>query len=118
MVSGLTSRRVFLVSHPTSFDVLLATQFRYETRLLDHPDNKPPLHKSLDHETLIDADLAMRISVDLKEFIETSNISLWVHGHFHKKQDYFCGKTRIVCNPRGHSNRTEPLFNSNYVVEI
>ena len=77
-----------------------------------------PLHQSLDHEALIDNNLPMRISVDLKEFIETSNISLWVHGHVHKKQDYFCGKTRIVCNPRGHSNRTEPLFNSNYVVEI
>ncbi|OAD20462.1 metallophosphoesterase, partial [Candidatus Thiomargarita nelsonii] len=58
-----------------------------------------PLHQSLLPE-MLDA-LAKRISVDLRDLIETSNI--WVHGHIHKKQDYFCGKTRIVCNPRGYS---------------
>jgi len=77
-----------------------------------------PLHESLDHETVIDNNLAQRISVDLKELIETSNISLWVHGHIHKKQDYFGGKTRIVCNPRGYADMIEPLFNPSLVIEI
>jgi Icc-related predicted phosphoesterase len=75
-----------------------------------------PLHQSLLPE-MLDA-LAKRISVDLQDLIKTSNISLWVHGHIHKKQDYFCGKTRIVCNPRGYSDMVEPRFNPSCIVEV
>jgi len=77
-----------------------------------------PLHESLNHETLIDSNLAQRISVNLKELIESSDILLWVHGHIHKKQDYFCGKTKIICNPRGYAHMLEPDFNPNLVIEI
>jgi predicted phosphodiesterase len=29
---------------------------------------------------------------------------LWVHGHTHDSFDYFCGHTRVICNPRGYPN--------------
>ena len=77
-----------------------------------------PLHQSLAPEVLIDDALAKRLSVDLWDFIEPSNIALWVHGHIHTKQDYFCGRTRIVCNPRGYSDKVEARFNPGYVIEI
>jgi Icc-related predicted phosphoesterase len=78
----------------------------------------PPLQQSLSPEMLMDEALANRMSVDLRDLILSSNISLWVHGHIHKKQDYICGATRIVCNPRGYADRVEPRFNNHFVVEI
>lgn len=77
-----------------------------------------PLHESLKQESLIDTKLASRLSVDLREFIENSNVSLWVHGHIHKVQDYVCGRTRIVCNPRGYADMEVPNFDPGFTVEI
>ena len=34
------------------------------------------------------------------EFFEVP--ALWIHGHTHTSFDYFHGKTRVVCNPRGY----------------
>jgi Icc-related predicted phosphoesterase len=66
----------------------------------------------------MDEALANRMSVDLRDFILSSDISLWVHGHIHKKQDYICGSTRIVCNPRGYAGRVEPRFDNKFVLEV
>lgn len=77
-----------------------------------------PLHESLDPETAADVDLANKISVDLRSLIERSDIVLWIHGHIHVKQDYICGKTRVVCNPRGYADMVEPMFDPNFMVEV
>lgn len=77
-----------------------------------------PLHQSLPPEVLIDEAAAKRLSVDLRAPIEPSNIALWVHGHLHRTQDYFCGKTRIVCNARGYSKRIAPSFNPGCMIEV
>lgn len=77
-----------------------------------------PLHQSLPPEVLIDDAAAKRLSVDLRALIEPSNIALWIHGHLHRTQDYFCGKTRIVCNARGYSKRVALRFNPSCVVEV
>ena len=39
---------------------------------------------------------------DLDELIERTQPQLWVHGHIHASSDYFVGRTRVVCNPRGY----------------
>jgi len=93
----------------------LSQPYKGKTVVITHYS---PLHQSLLPEMLIDDALVKRISVDLRDLIETSNISLWVHGHVHKKQDYFCGKTRVVCNPRGYSDMVEPRFNPSCIVEV
>lgn len=36
--------------------------------------------------------------------LEYDNVSLWCHGHVHKKLDYQVGKTRVVANPKGYGN--------------
>ena len=77
-----------------------------------------PLHQSLPREILIDDAAAQRLAVDLRELIEPSNIALWVHGHIHVRQDYYCGRTRVVCNPRGYADDVEPRFDPGYVVEV
>ena len=94
---------------------MLAQPYTGTTVVITHYS---PLHQSLAPEVLIDDTLAKRLSVDLRTLIEASNITLWVHGHIHRTRDYFCGKTRIVCNPRGYSELVEPRFDPERVIDI
>ena len=70
---------------------MLSKEYSGKTVVITHYS---PLHQSLSPEVLMDKALADRLSVDLQDLILSSNISLWVHGHIHKKQDYVYGKTR------------------------
>ena len=55
---------------------------------------------------------------DLEAFIERYGPSLWVHGHVHDSFDYWVGRTRIVCNPRGYfPDQLNPAFDPLLVVE-
>ena len=78
----------------------------------------PPLQQSLDQQTRLDATLAMRMAADLSGLIESSKIDLWVHGHIHKRQDYSCCGTRVVCNPRGYADVMEPRFDPGFALDI
>lgn len=42
---------------------------------------------------------------DLSSIIEEHRPELWLHGHTHDSFDYFVGKTRVVCNPRGYPSK-------------
>ena len=94
---------------------MLAQTYTGTTVVITHYS---PLHQSLAPEVLIDDALAKRLAVDLRTLIESSNITLWVHGHIHRTQDYFCGKTRIVCNPRGNSKQGAQRFNPECVIDV
>jgi predicted phosphodiesterase len=39
---------------------------------------------------------------------------LWVHGHTHDSRDYQRGRTRVVCNPRGHLMRDGSFENGSF----
>ena len=44
---------------------------------------------------------------------------LWIHGHTHVSQHYMCGKTRVICNPRGYVGYEEnPEFNQHFVIDV
>lgn len=48
---------------------------------------------------------------------------LWLHGHLHCSQDYrvehASGSTRVVCNPRGHAQKGEPVrFQPQLLLEL
>ena len=62
--------------------------------------------------------LSAAYASDLNSLVETSDVDLWVHGHIHKISDYYIGKTRIICNPRGYPDERQNGFNPNLVVEI
>ncbi len=52
-----------------------------------------------------------------------AHVPLWIHGHLHCRNDYLVphanGHTRVVCNPRGHSKKSEPDgFNGLFTVTI
>lgn len=50
------------------------------------------------------------------------NVDLWIHGHTHNNFDYYVGKTRVVCNPRGYPSVQggweNPQFNPNLVIDL
>lgn len=50
------------------------------------------------------ADLAWCYASDLTDLILDRGPDLWVHGHVHRAADYRVGRTRVVCNPRGHAD--------------
>ena len=57
-----------------------------------NPDSLPDPH----------AHLAWCDASDLTGLIESGAPDLWVHGHVHRHADYSVGRTRVVCNARGH----------------
>ena len=57
-----------------------------------HPDSLPRPHE----------DLGWCYASDLRDLIHACGPDLWVHGHIHRSVDYHVGRTRMVCNPRGH----------------
>jgi len=72
-----------------------------------HPDSLADRH----------AHLAWCDTSDLTVLIEQRSPDLWVHGHVHRRADYRVGRTRVVCNARGHvEERTD--FVTNLVVEV
>jgi hypothetical protein len=58
-----------------------------------HPGSLPSRH----------AHLACFDASDLTPLLPVRGPDLWVHGHVHRYVDYHVGRTRIVCNARGHA---------------
>jgi Icc-related predicted phosphoesterase len=55
----------------------------------------------------------------LDDWIRSSNVALWVHGHVHCRSDYRIRDTRVVCNPRGYYDHSlVEGFDSVKVIEI
>lgn len=54
----------------------------------------------------------------LDDKIESSGISVWVHGHTHSSSDYKIGDTRIVCNPVGYPGERNPKHDPRLVIEL
>ncbi len=56
------------------------------------------------------------------ESLMGDSVDLWVHGHTHNSFDYHVNGTRVVCNPRGYTNRfgnaENPAFDAGLVVTI
>jgi 3',5'-cyclic AMP phosphodiesterase CpdA len=72
-----------------------------------HPDSLPSRH----------AHLAWCDASDLSTLMEERGPDLWVHGHVHRSADYFLGRTRILCNLRGHADEATG-FVPDLIVEV
>ena len=55
---------------------------------------------------------------DMDEFVASSGVDLWVHGHIHAACDYMLGNTQVICNPRGYPGEPNTGFNPAQTVEI
>lgn len=54
---------------------------------------------------------------DLEPMMGSHGPDIWVHGHVHSCVDVACGRTRVICNPRGY-DRENPAFNQALVVDL
>lgn len=54
---------------------------------------------------------------DLESMMGQHGPDIWVHGHVHSCVDVACGRTRVICNPRGY-DRENPAFNPALVVRL
>jgi predicted phosphodiesterase len=54
----------------------------------------------------------------LDEFVASSGVQLWIHGHVHDSVDYRIGNTRVVANPRGYPDERNARFQPGLVVEV
>lgn len=104
----------------------IKTKQYIETVIAQTPDDMPvivcthhapsslSIHEMYKHDHLMNGGYYS----DLSEFIlDRPKIKLWTHGHMHQCFDYRVGDTRVVCNPRGY-NDENPIFDSNFIVEI
>jgi hypothetical protein len=57
-------------------------------------------------------------SSNLDEFVASSTVPLWIHGHTHHCVDYSLGGTRIVSNQRGYPDEPACGFDPSLVVEF
>ncbi|MER2251509.1 metallophosphoesterase [Methylorubrum podarium] len=71
-----------------------------------HPDSLPDPH----------ADLTWCYASDLTDLVVDRGPDLWMHGHVHHAVDYGVGRTRVICNARGHTDEATG-FLSGLVVE-
>jgi len=55
---------------------------------------------------------------DLDEFMIQTKADVWIHGHVHEYRDYYVGKTRVVCNPKGYPSEPDHGYRSKMVIEI
>lgn len=61
--------------------------------------------------------LTAAFASDLSAVIEQAKPDLWVHGHTHDSFDYWVGRTRVICNPRGYADENKE-FVPDLVVEV
>jgi len=52
------------------------------------------------------------------DFISSTKVKLWVHGHIHTAFDYNIGGTRVICNPLGYPDEPQRGFDPALIVEI
>ncbi len=62
--------------------------------------------------------LSAAFASNMVDFISSSKIKLWVHGHIHTAFDYRIGETRVICNPLGYPDEPRRGFNPALTVEI
>lgn len=62
--------------------------------------------------------LSAAYASELSELVAHSGAALWVHGHIHSSANYRIGDTRIICNPRGYPDESNPDFDPALLIDI
>ena len=55
---------------------------------------------------------------NMTDFISSTKVKLWVHGHIHTAFEYSIGDTRVICNPLGYPDEPQRGFDPALIVEI
>lgn len=76
-----------------------------------------PSYSSLGHGAEDDP-VSAAFASRLDEWIRSTNIVLWIHGHTHRCVDYSIGSTRIVSNQKGYPDEPATGFLSDWVINL
>jgi len=63
-----------------------------------------------------DRSISCAYASHLDDFILKHQPALWVHGHIHHSNDYKIGRTRILSNPQGYPQESNPDFRRDLIV--
>jgi len=64
-------------------------------------------------------DLRWCYASNLGGLIDRGQPDLWIHGHPHNRVEYRLGRTRIICNPRGHVEETSArTFDPSLTIQV
>ncbi|MGO7319380.1 metallophosphoesterase [Rhizobium ruizarguesonis] len=67
----------------------------------------------------LDDPLTPSFASNLERMIMRHQPRLWVHGHLHNSSDYYVGRTRVVCNPRGAPGEAQLFsFDPGLVIDV
>jgi Icc-related predicted phosphoesterase len=76
-----------------------------------------PSMKSISDEFRADI-LSSAFASNLEDFILKYQPDVWIHGHVHHSFDYWIGKTRVICNPKGYPDEAYNGYNPKLTIEI
>lgn len=80
-----------------------------------------PHERSIDPSHAGDGDACY--ASNLEDLILSRQPTAWIHGHTHRTCDYWIGKTRIACMPKGYGPKgtkaiENPTFKHDWVIQI
>ncbi|MBB2789236.1 UNVERIFIED_ORG: Icc-related predicted phosphoesterase [Rhizobium esperanzae] len=98
-----------------AIETCLTASSEFPTVVVTH---HAPSVLSVSHEYLNDP-LTASFASNLERLILRHQPRLWVHGHLHNPSDYYIGRTRVVCNPRGYPGEPQVRsFNTCLVIDV
>ncbi|MGO8627724.1 metallophosphoesterase [Rhizobium ruizarguesonis] len=96
-------------------ETCLEASFEFPTVVVTH---HAPSILSVSREYLHDR-LTPSFASNLEGLIMRRQPRLWVHGHLHNSSDYYIGRTRVICNPRGVAGEAQlRSFNPSLVIDV
>lgn len=116
--TGMITAQEMIARHMESrafIDAELAIPFYGKTIVLTHHAPSP---RSF-HPAYIGSPTNGAFASDLSDVIYRGEPWYWIHGHIHHCSDYFVGKTRVLCNPKGYRNERDFTgFRDGLIIEI
>lgn len=110
MTPGAT--RGFHLTSLRRLEQVLSVPFPGKTVVISH---HAPSAQSIDNASDL---ISSAYCSNLDDFILSSSIDLWIHGHTHRCVDYHIGTTRILSNQRGYPGESTGGFDPSLVVEL
>ncbi len=106
-----------VVWHKQSKDWLKEEIEKYNDETIVVVTHHAPSIQSIPEEDREDP-LSAAFASNMIDFVTSSNIKLWVHGHVHTAFDYNIGETRVVCNPLGYPDEPRRGFKPGLTIDI
>jgi hypothetical protein len=121
-LSMMASRRLHLAAESSGAIGIAVRRWRRQTEAADSGNPTVVVTHHAPHaNSLSDPKMDLRwcYASDLGDLIHQRQPDLWIHGHIHSRADYRLGKTRVICNARGHTEEeSSQTFDPSLVISV